>query len=396
MTNLLRRIQRGLLRRLDEFLRTNRMLGRWRIDRAVDAESVVDGSITNRQVIAPAQARVSLETNALDRPFLEVCKHFQEGWYSRPAIFTCEVPDAFCHVGTGLVCTRDFDAITDSQMKYRMAAGPAAVGNPIYRPFKWFKPVRVRRLAGTFATIGNVYLRYWGHWVFDCLPRLYSLDQASAGERVVLLVPDDLPASWHESLACVLPSNFEVQSWPGSSWVQVERMLLASYASGLANSHMPREFYDFIRNACFTKFGLPLENRPSERIYVSRAGTRHRRILNEEALVELLGRYGFKAVALEKLTFRQQVELFHRAEIVVGADGSNCANMLFAGRIKVLVLYSDRHPYTHWFTAAKGLGQQHFFLTCDGASMHADFSVDLKALEQLLNGPMELRPPRPV
>jgi hypothetical protein len=166
------RLKRGLSRRADEFLRTSRLLRPWRIDRAVDAENVTDGSITHLQVVVPAQERVSLNTNAHDRPFLEVCKYFRDGFYSRSSVVVCEVPLAFCHIFTGMVCTRRFEAINDSQMAYRMTIGPAEVGNRVYRIFKGFKPLHARRLTGTYATIGNVFMGYWGHWIFDCLPRL--------------------------------------------------------------------------------------------------------------------------------------------------------------------------------------------------------------------------------
>ena len=379
MPDLLLRLQRSLLRRTDEFLRTSPLLRPWRIDRAVDVEDLTDGSITNLQVIEPAQDRVSLGATVHDAAFLHVARHYREGWYARPSLLTCEVPGAWCHVATGLVCTRDFLALNDSQLKYRMDAGPAAVGNRVYRPFRWFRPRRARRVPGLCATIGNIYGSYWGHWLFDCLPRLCLLEKAAAGAPVTLLVPDDLPPSWNESLAAVLPPNFELFRLPPNSWVRADRLLLASCPAGRANNHMPPAFYEFVRRACFTKFGLPPGSQPSGRLYISRAGTRHRRILNEKPLIDLLARYGFKTVALEKLSFRQQVELFHRAEIVVAADGSNWADMLFAGRIKVCVLYSQQEPNTHWFTAAKGLGQDHFFLAANAESPHADFTVDLPA-----------------
>jgi capsular polysaccharide biosynthesis protein len=391
VTNPVQHIQSSLARRADDFLRTTRALSAIRIDHAVDVESVQDDSIANLQILVPARSEVPLGVNAHDHAFLQVCRHYRSGSYASPAILTCEVPDAYCHIGTGLVCTRDFYALNESQMKYRMEAGPAAVGNRIYRPFRWFKPRRAPRLSGLYATIGNVYQNYWGHWLFDCLPRLYSLQKAAGGQRVILLVPEDMASSWFDSLDCVLPRNFMIQRLPADSWFQVDRLLLASYATGLANSHMPAEFYDFMRKACFTQLGLPLENKPSERFYVSRAGTQHRRILNEDALIGLLQRYGFKTVRMEELDFKAQVELFHRAEIVVAAEGSNWANMLFAGRIKICVLYANREPNTHWFTAAKGLGQEHYFLTTDG-EMHADFRVHLAELERLLIHEMGLSP----
>lgn len=380
-----------LLRRSDYFLRNSKTLGSIRINQAVDVESAADSSITHLQILVPAQDDVSLGVTARDTAFLQACKYYREGFYARPPIFTCEVSHGYCHIGTGLICTRDFKAINDSQMKYRMDLGPPPVGNQIYRPFKWFKPLHAPHRAGTFATIGNVYQGYWGHWLFDCLPRLLSLEKASAGEHVVLLVPDDLAASWCDSLDCVLPPNFEIQRLPANSWVQVDRMLLASYPTGRANNHMPPKFSNFVRRKCFTKFGLPPENMPSERIYISRARTRHRRILNEDALVRLLGRYGFKSVTMEDLSFKQQVGLFHRAEIMVTADGSNCANMLFAGKIPVFILYPTPEPNTHWFTAAKGLGQEHYFVAGDGEP-HADFQVDLAAVERVLVHEMRIAP----
>ncbi|MCE0522933.1 MAG: glycosyltransferase family 61 protein [Methylacidiphilales bacterium] len=387
--------QGSLFPRIDNFLRTTRLLRSWRIDEAVYAEDLVGSSVTHLQTIVAAQDRVSLNVTPRDQQFLRVCKYYHEGEYSRDRIFCCEVPEALCHVATGLVCTKNFLGIKDSQMAYRMALRQGDVGNRLYRPFQWFKPLRVRRLPGVYATINNIYYKGWAHWLFDCLPRLYSLEKASAGERVVLLVPDDMGASWNESLECVLPRNFEIQRLPADSWVQVDRLLLASYATGRANSHMPGEFYEFVRKACFTQFGLPLENRPAERIYVSRANARHRRVLNEEPLVQLLARYGFRNVALEKLSFREQVELFHRAEIVVGADGSNWGDMLFAGKIKILVLYSDAQPNMHWFTAAKGLGQEHFFLTGNAPTAHLDFSVHLADLERMLTAEMGVAPMTP-
>jgi capsular polysaccharide biosynthesis protein len=112
-------------------------------------------------------------------------------------------------------------------------------------------------------------------------------------------------------------------------------------------------------------------------------------------LIELLSRYGFKSVVLEKLDFRKQVELFHGAEVIVAPFGSNWGNLVWAGKIKIFILYPNRPSGTHFFTYAKALGQEHFFLAEREASPWSDFTVDLGEVENVLMNEMGLRPVAP-
>ena len=344
---------------------------------------MAEGSIENLQILLPAQNNISLEPNERDRRFLKQCKYFNDGSYSRPNVFVCELPEAFCHVCTGLVCDRGFRAISDSQMGYRLGCNPA---------FKGFKPTGITNLRGTYSTIQNVYWDYWWHWLVDCLPRLLLLEEACPGRRVILLVPENLAGAFEESLGCLCPPNFEIRRLPPNAWVKVDRLILPTYVSGRGNGHIPAKYCQSIRRKVFAKLGLAQSNNPVDHIYVSRAHARYRRILNEGDLMGLLRRYGFKSVAPERLTFGEQVALFHRAAVVVSAYGSNWTNILFSGNIKILVLYPDRQPETHVFTMAKALGQEHFFLAGVEGSVDSDFSVDLSDVENVLRNEMDLRP----
>jgi hypothetical protein len=375
--------------RIDAHLRNKKYLKPFRIDEKVEAEKVTDGSIRNMQILVPGDDKVPLGVTERDREFLKICKYFNDGFYSRPNIFVCEVPDAYYHVGTGLLCTRDYKAIEESQFEYRLKMRDDY--NQLWcKPYEWFKPLFPRRLKGTCATINNVYMRSWGHWITDSLPRLHSLKKAYPNEPIELLVPNEMGASQHESLATFLPENFTVRRMPAETWVKVERMLLPSYVVPRANCHMPQEYYDFIRTA-EVRLGLPPAPKPTERIFVSRADNKHRRLLNEEALVTLLERYGFRSVLLTNMKFREQVDLFRRAEAVVTMEGSNCADILFAGKIKLFILYPNRQPNTHWFTCSKGLGQEHYFLAGEQDWKNAHYSVDLATVERVLRDEMGFR-----
>jgi len=369
-------------KRLRHFLRNSKVFSPIRLDRFVEIAGSRD-FFENYHTLRPAENDISLVPTENDQRFLQVSKYFRDGSYSRPEIYTCEVPDAVYHTGSGLVCTKEFAAIGDSQMTYRL---------PWCLPFNWFKPIRVEYLPGTFATINNTFWRFWWHWLVDCLPRIHCLQQAYPDERIVLLMPAEMGSTFKSSLESVLPENFEVKYMPSKSWVKVDRMLLPSYVSTRSNGHVPYEYYDFIRSRVFASFNLPDRHVQTERIYVSRAKAAYRRILNEKHLMELLSLFGFRSVKPETMSFREQVELFHKADMVVSAHGSNWGNILFSGKIKILVLYPDRTPNTHIFTMAKALGQDHHFLTGEEPSENSDFTVDLAAVRNVLENEMCLTP----
>jgi hypothetical protein len=384
MTGKIKRLKQLLFRQYEQVVRKAPVLSPLRVDQTVEAEKEVGRSIENLQILWPAEENISLEPTENERKFLKISKYFNEGVYCRPNIFVCEVPQAYCYIGTGLVCTRDFKAISDSQMEYRLAYN---------QNFNWFKPLRPQRLkGGPYATINNVFSYCWQHWLVDCLTRMYSLSRAYPGRRIVLLTPSGLKRDWYESLTAALPPRFEVQYLPQAAWVQVDRMLLPSYVSARANQHLPPGYYDTMRKTTFERLGLPPETEPRERLYISRALAPHRRILNEDELVRLLNRYGFKSILPEKMAFKDQVDLFRRAEIIAGAYGSNWGNNIYSGRIKNLVFYGDRPPETHVFTFSKGLGQEHFFVASEGSQIYADFNVDLADVERVLQDEMKLQP----
>jgi hypothetical protein len=376
------------LRNTSGFLRTTKLLSPFRLDQAVEAEQVKDGSIENLKILWPAE-KVSLEPSELDRKFLKICKYFNDGFYARRNIFTCEVPGAYIHVGTGLVCTRDFKAIIDCHYDWlRLKTNPQ---------FTWFKPLTIKRLPkcppGTlYAVVIETWAFNWHHWLSENLVRLYSISKAYPGQRIVLLTPSKLRKDWKDSLAASLPANFELEIQHDELWVQVDRLILPSFVSARGNYHLPPGYYDTMRKTTFTNLGLPQENEPSERIYIPRPKKGHRRILNEDELIELLSHYGFKSILPEKLPFREQVDLFRRAEVVVSAYGANWGLNLYAGPIKNLVFYADKKPETYVFTFSKALGQEHHFLAGESDNLNTNFNVSLSEVKRILEEEMGLKP----
>jgi hypothetical protein len=296
-------------------------------------------------------------------------------YFDRSPIFACDVPSGCIHVETGVVCSKDFTILADPGMEYRVLR--TGLQNRM-------RPLSVKKIPGTVINLFGLYGDNYWHFLFDCLAKLYTLTQVEPHTPVTIPVPDTLSQAARETLAATMPETCTVRYVPNGTWIQADRVLFLSFASRLGNGHLPPVFISHLRDTIFARLGMQPEPRPSERIYISRAGARHRRVLNEPEVMDCLSRYGFKLVRLEGLSFREQVDLFRRAQIVAGPAGAGLSATLFSGQINVAVLYPNERPNTFFFTQIKGLGQRHHYLTSPGVWEEADFNVDILRLDKMI------------
>jgi hypothetical protein len=343
--------------------------------------------IEHYQILFPSE-RVKFGVNEIDREFLKICLYYDTDYFDRSEIFICDVVPAYIHVGLGIVCTQDFRAIVDSGMQYRVTIARWRISILHRLKLLWAKQLSIK-VVYVFSLSGE---NFW-HFLYDCIPRIYSAMIARPDdEKLTVLVPDNLPNAFRDLLACILPENFDTIYVPIGSWVKVNHLVMPSYVSRCENGFLPNEYYEYIRRCVFKQYELsPVEN-PIERIYISRSQAKHRRILNEDKVIDCLTNYGFRAVVLEALSLREQVEVFTKAEVIVSPHGAGLATTLFSGKIKILVLYPESHPTPFFFTQFKGLGQEHYFIVHDQFDENADFEVDLSELKRVLHEQMNLKP----
>jgi capsular polysaccharide biosynthesis protein len=147
---------------------------------------------------------------------------------------------------------------------------------------------------------------------------------------------------------------------------------------------LPPWYLDLLRQAV-----LPdRPSRRSERVYIVRRGVR--RLTNEDELVQRLKGHGFRPVELERLSFLQQVELFHDAEAVVAAHGAGLTNLLFANRALVVEIAPTRFVFPHYMLMSMSLGHHHRFVFGKGATRWEDFETDVSAVENELEAGLDL------
>jgi capsular polysaccharide biosynthesis protein len=82
---------------------------------------------------------------------------------------------------------------------------------------------------------------------------------------------------------------------------------------------------DFLRREFLNDSIIGLQKK--QRIFISRK--EKRRVINEDELVAVLSKFGFKSIAPESLSVAEQVSLFAAAEVVIGAHGAALTNTVF-------------------------------------------------------------------
>ena len=227
-----------------------------------------------------------------------------------PPPFICRLDDAFVHVPSGGVIASGGTVIAESAghkvERFLKLGPPPAASTP--RP-------------GTCSTLMHALHGNYYHWLIDCLSRTYLLAKFQWPGPIDLLVPHGLAPFQRQTLECCLPDNVRARE-VRDEWVRAEHLILPSFAADPHNGFLPPDCLIYLREKIFQRFGLTGTGQARRRLYVSRARTGWRRVVNEEEIIDCLSRFGFETVRPEELSFEEQVRLFHSAEAVIGARGA--------------------------------------------------------------------------
>jgi len=316
--------------------------------------------------------------------FLRSCQSIRDGRMSRGNIFVCELESALFYPEEGVVLNRDRNVVIESILDDDRLSGAQVV----------FKPLRWTRRAGTFSSIQHLWPRNNWHWMVDFLPQLHSLERAMAGRELTLLMPDSLSTFNRESLDSVLPDNFKVEYVSSKRWIHVDRFVLPSHVSRRFNGYLPPEYYQFIRESPFKRLGVEKPAKASRRYYISRNGAAHRRVRNEDEVMQMLTEFGFEWILIEKFSMKEQVEIFRSAEAIISPHGAAFGGVMFSDNLKMCVLYPEARPGAYFYTLARGMGHQHFAVHSN-VGEDDDFDVDVQELRRVVSSEMKLETVKP-
>ena len=225
------------------------------------------------------------------------------------------------------------------------------------------------------------------HFLMECLPRIWCLEQYGVERDVPALVPADLYPAWLEFLEMLGFPQERLIRVPAGASVRCATLYAPSLLS--RGELLPPLAVQFLRERL-----LPGAQEAAEtpaRVYLSRNRMPRRHVRNEAEILPLLERHGFRTVYPEELGAAEQLRLFARAEAIVSPDSSALANLAFArpsAKIGVLNWRGLHVPIWHHIADLAGARLTYIHadavVESNAVLAHRDMNVEPSLLEQWL------------
>lgn len=188
------------------------------------------------------------------------------------------------------------------------------------------------KLSGAVASLDWAWSTNYFHFMRETLTMVHALRALPVDLPLTLLTHHGLPAGGEELVQKILP-NSQILSLPHLSRVRASLCVFAP--TPLPASASPGSLFmgfdsmpHLLRQTLKTRWqGLDLPTLP-HRIFLGRGDVRHRRLLNEPEIVEMLATRGFQPLFLTGRTLGEQFELFRNAEAIVAVRGATIANLV--------------------------------------------------------------------
>lgn len=179
------------------------------------------------------------------------------------------------------------------------------------------------------------------HWLIDCLPRIWLLKNKSPhNDRrfyVGELTQDSMQHKFlrsygieFEDLIDLKPKVCKLSDAVFCGFEFREDVgLRPSQTTGEHAKGWSPEYLQDLRDRGISLVGIPARS-GCERIYVTRRDAQHRKLINEDQLVSHLEGRGFTVICPGDHPIEEQVEIFSKAKIIIGAHGGGLTNVIWA------------------------------------------------------------------
>jgi capsular polysaccharide biosynthesis protein len=180
-------------------------------------------------------------------------------------------------------------------------------------------------------------IRVYGHFLIELLFRILAARRAyqTTGLRYRVLLDQAAP----EWLLRILDEYLEVRA-SDIEFFQPEKERVQLHHAIISTTPLRDERFHPATNemlaALVDRLNIPCLERPLRRVFIGRSGfsnpaAPNRTCVNEQNLIDTaVADYGFTSVAIETMSWSQQIALFREAEIVLGVAGSGLHNALFS------------------------------------------------------------------
>lgn len=250
-------------------------------------------------------------------------------------------------------------------------------------------------VAALSANTGNNYY----HWLYDMLPRFGLLELGGINIDSIdkFLVSGYFLNAQKETLEILgIPSSKVIDSL-NYPHIKADKLIVPSYP-GIIN-YPTKWVVDFLRS----KFLHLIQKNDSkleypERIHLTRRSATHRKIINEDEMLEVLQEYDFITIDPAMMSIAELAPFMANAKVVIGYGAGNANLFLCSPKTKLIELFSPYFIGPNYRMISHYLELEYYYLVgaegivcpylrqlmyfTDG---FVDNLVDLNSLKQLFN-----------
>lgn len=218
------------------------------------------------------------------------------------------------------------------------------------------------------AVLLGYYPNYY-HWMIDYLPRLFGILSCPELSDRKIVLGRDLEGYAFETVGKLGLGPERLLTLANPTSLKAGDLAMVDFGPRpqtragspvFYGGSQPADVVAALRERLFRLYGRRPPEKGTRRIFISRKDSKSPRILNEEAIGEMLRPLGFEAVSLTGKTVGEQIALFSDAEIVVGGHGAGLTNALFVPPGTPIVELHDRTRYLDFFEkVAIAVGARH-------------------------------------
>lgn len=249
------------------------------------------------------------------------------------------------------------------------------------------EPAETRTLEAGLMLFG-LQSKNYGHWLLEFVPRLLWFNDPACPSGFPICIDDHMPETHRQIVELldtrgrqILPLPAQATRFRELGVAPVPTFFPFDSRSGVPvyDAIWPADVLGAMRRAVLERLtarGVDLR-RTGRKIVLSRQGFAQRQLLNEAEIIDVLTRQGFEVVYPEKLSFAEQVALYHTADTIVGSASSALTNCIFCNthaRVIALIHENRSFNFRGYSSMIRSSGADLLFIrgkTVAGAAVHA-------------------------
>ena len=230
------------------------------------------------------------------------------------------------------------------------------------------------------------------HWVMESLGRLALVNEKELKDYTIV-VDINAPKFVTESLIFLFGIDKSKIFYNSNKKIKVSCLLLPSFpitrneSTDWTNIYFPA----VIRKLNEISLIQTYNEEDKTNLIISRKKATQRRIVNLETFVERYSDLNFKVVFLEEMNFKEQMQLFRNAKIVLSTHGAGLVNLLFSEEAEVIEFFptnrTNRDAF-YFYQITQALNFKHTTIEYDSFNSEQDLILNQKHfdfLDEILN-----------